>query len=169
MFDKLWDFVKKTGKKIVRFGMDKDQPIPEPRVGYNEYMRTHPEQKKAEAPVQKQEEKKLVHPVTKDEVAPLKNVFKDPKEYIRVMNKSAWGDEQWPALEELIRRESSFNPEAVNPSSGAFGLFQANPSGGQTPPKPDLQSQWNWGYNYIKNRYGTPQNALNFHDKNGWY
>jgi len=115
------------------------------------------------------EQRNLVHPVTKEVVKPLKNVNDDPKTYIKAMSDSAYGPGQWPYLEELIRRESSWNSESVNESSGAFGLFQANPSGGQTPPNRDLQSQWEWGYNYINNRYGTPQNALRFHDENGWY
>ena len=169
MFDKLWDFVKKTGKKIVRFGMDKDQPVPEPRVGYNEYMRTHPEQKKAEAPVQKQEEKKLVHPVTKEEVAPLKNVYKDPLSYIKVLSDSTFGKDHWEATKKIIMDESGGNPKAFN---GTYrGLFQNNKDLFSSE-DPSLDEQFKVWSNYIKthadNRtgkpYGTPSQALDFRE-----
>ena len=79
----------------------------------------------------------------------------------------AFGEDQWPALQSLINRESGFNPNSYNTSSGACGLFQALPCskmGGM-----DVINQVNWGIGYIKNRYGSPSIALDFHNRFGWY
>jgi hypothetical protein len=166
MFSKLWNFVKGiVGKK------EEKKPTPEEeRLAVDaerlKYINEHPQ---TESPKTIVQQKKLVHPLTNEEVQPLKKVTEDPKSYIKILNDSTFGEDQWPYLEELVKRESTWNPEAVNPSSGAYGLFQANPSGGQIPPSPDLKSQWQWGYNYIKSRYGTPQKAMEFHNQNGYY
>lgn len=78
-----------------------------------------------------------------------------------------------PTLE-LIARESSFNPRAKNPKSTASGLFQfldgtrAN-YGGTSVNWNDPYQQSLKGLQYIKDRYGTPEKALAFWDKNKWY
>lgn len=70
---------------------------------------------------------------------------------------------------ELIRRESTCNPNAVNPSSGACGIGQQLPCG-------KWAGQWNdpiaglQGMNsYVMGRYGSWEAALAFHDRNNWY
>jgi len=73
------------------------------------------------------------------------------------------------AIIELICRESSLNPKAVNKSSGAAGLFQAYPASKLKCELSDVDCQISWGKNYIKQRYGTVEAALLFHDKNNWY
>lgn len=83
--------------------------------------------------------------------------------------------QEWlaPALE-LVARESSFNPGAKNPKSTAQGLFQfldgtrAN-YGGSKVDWSDPYQQAYAGLKYIKDRYGTPEKALQFWDKNNWY
>jgi hypothetical protein len=70
---------------------------------------------------------------------------------------------------ELLSRESSLNPQAINPSSGACGLFQALPCEKLGCDLDDIDCQMKWGKNYIKNRYGDAKTALAFHDENGWY
>lgn len=69
----------------------------------------------------------------------------------------------------LIMKESSWNPEAVNPSSGACGLAQALPCS-------KIGKNWNdpatalaWMANYVKNRYGSWHAAVQFHKANNWY
>lgn len=69
----------------------------------------------------------------------------------------------------LIMRESSCNPNAVNPSSGACGIGQQLPCG-------KWEHQWNDPVgamidmqNYVFARYGSWANALQFHYANGWY
>lgn len=70
---------------------------------------------------------------------------------------------------ELIARESSFNPLAINPTSGACGLAQALPCEKMDCELSDVDCQLKWIDEYIINRYGTLEKALDFHDKNGWY
>lgn len=66
-------------------------------------------------------------------------------------------------------KESSWRPEAVNQSSGACGLAQALPCS-------KIGSEWKdpivalkWMNDYVNNRYGGWQQALEFHNANNWY
>ncbi len=75
----------------------------------------------------------------------------------------------YSAVEILVERESSWNPNAVNSSSGACGLTQALPCS-------KLGANWNdpvvalaWGDAYVKGRYGSWQAALAHSYANGWY
>ena len=70
---------------------------------------------------------------------------------------------------ELVARESSMNPLAVNPTSGACGLFQSYPCEKMNCDLEDIDCQMEWGRDYIDDRYGTPENALAFWHRNGWY
>lgn len=86
---------------------------------------------------------------------------------VKAENDKIFGADHWPSFWKLIMKESSWNPQAVNKSSGACGLFQALPCskmGGM-----ELANQIKWGVNYIKQRYGTPTAALAFHLQHGWY
>lgn len=72
----------------------------------------------------------------------------------------------------LIQHESSGNPNAINPKSGAYGLMQFLPQtwgnyGYQKTSDPVKQVEA--GINYIKARYGTAANAKAFWQKNNWY
>ncbi|MHB2252825.1 aggregation-promoting factor C-terminal-like domain-containing protein [Corynebacterium aurimucosum] len=81
----------------------------------------------------------------------------------------------WEAAKWIIGKESGWNPTATNPSSGAYGLFQFNPMGGNTlasylPDRnPDPAVQADAGARYIKDRYGSPSAAKAFWERNGWY
>lgn len=82
--------------------------------------------------------------------------------------------EQWAAADWIIGKEASWNPLARNPSSGAFGLFQFNPSSGTLQEylpdsNPDAEIQGRAGARYIKDRYGDPMAAKSFWEKNNWY
>ncbi len=78
-------------------------------------------------------------------------------------SKRGWGGGgQWSSLLKLIQGESGFNPNAQNPTSTAFGLFQFLNStwgtvGGSKTSNPALQSEY--GMRYIGNKYGNPSNA----------
>jgi hypothetical protein len=77
-------------------------------------------------------------------------------------------------MEELAARESSFNPNAANSKSTAKGLFQFLDStrsnyGGKSVNWSDPIAQSAAAAKYVKDRYGTPEDALRFWDKNGWY
>lgn len=82
-----------------------------------------------------------------------------------------WSGNEWNALYQLWERESSWNPNAVNKSSGAYGIPQANPSGGQGHPYAlgDAKSQIAWGLSYVKKRYGDPLKAWAHETGVGWY
>jgi hypothetical protein len=70
---------------------------------------------------------------------------------------------------ELFSRESSLDQYIINPTSGACGLTQSYPCEKMKCDLSDLDCQINWGFNYIKNRYGNAENALNFHINNNYY
>lgn len=75
---------------------------------------------------------------------------------------------------ELVARESSFNSNAANPKSSAKGLFQfldgtRKNYGGSKVDWSDPYQQAVAGLKYIKDRYGTPEDALAYWDKNKSY
>jgi soluble lytic murein transglycosylase-like protein len=85
-------------------------------------------------------------------------------------------DPSWGGLiTEIVKRESSFNPKAKNPNSSAYGYGQFLTATRQNYEKKtglsydDPVNQLVMMMNYVKDRYGTPQKALAFWDKNHWY
>lgn len=68
------------------------------------------------------------------------------------------GGEQWTALYNLIQGESSWNPNAANPTSSARGLFQKLTKL-HGPLESTIEGQAQWGLNYIKDKYGNPVSA----------
>ncbi|ATW58629.1 tapemeasure protein [Corynebacterium phage PotatoChip] len=80
--------------------------------------------------------------------------------------------DQWEAAKWIVQKESSWNPNAQNPGSTAYGLFQfldstwAETGIGKTS-DPKLQGEA--GARYIKSRYGDPVSAKNFWQANNWY
>ena len=75
---------------------------------------------------------------------------------------------QMPALIALWNQESGWNPYAVNPSSGAYGIPQSL-GHGQPYALGDWANQIRWGLSYIAGRYGTPQGAEAHEIAAGWY
>jgi hypothetical protein len=82
-------------------------------------------------------------------------------------------DSSWLApMMEIAAKESTYNPTAHNDHSTAYGLFQfLNGTWGGTgvSKTSDPVAQSVAAVNYIKQRYGTAQNALAFWQRNGWY
>lgn len=68
------------------------------------------------------------------------------------------------AVLEIARRESTFNPNAVNPA-GYRGLFQTKESFATG----TVEQQTKGAIKYMNDRYGSPEQALAHHDANGWY
>ena len=68
------------------------------------------------------------------------------------------------AVLEIARRESTFNPNAVNPA-GYRGLFQTKESFATG----TVEQQTKGAIKYMNERYGSPEQALAHHDANGWY
>lgn len=78
-------------------------------------------------------------------------------------------EENWGAADAIVSQESSWNPNAVNPTSGACGLAQALPCS-KVPGNPyDPVNSLNWMHGYVIGRYGGWEEALAFKRTNGWY
>ena len=84
-----------------------------------------------------------------------------------------WTEADYQALVLLVNRESSWNPYSVNKKSKACGLFQAYPCSKMAKYGKDYRTNYKvqvaWGMDYIKNRYGTPQQAWNFWQSHHWF
>lgn len=84
---------------------------------------------------------------------------------------SGYDDTQMNCLINLWDRESNWNPNAVNKSSGACGIPQALPC--SKIKKQQGSNDWNaqirWGINYINYRYKSPCSAWNHFKKKNWY
>lgn len=80
---------------------------------------------------------------------------------------------QWQCFSNIVDHESSWNYQAVNPSSGAYGLFQALPAGKYASAGADWRTnpatQIKWGLSYMDGRYGSPCEAWAFWQANHWY
>lgn len=78
-----------------------------------------------------------------------------------------WTGDNWDALYKLWMKESGWNPNSVNNSSGACGIPQAYPCSKIT--DKSAAGQITWGLNYIKGRYGTPSAAWAYFLRNNSY
>ena len=78
-------------------------------------------------------------------------------------------ESDWPYVDYIVNRESSWNPNAVNASSGACGLAQALPCskvpGDWSNPVDSLR----WQYSYVNSRYGGYAGAVAHSQATGWY
>ena len=80
--------------------------------------------------------------------------------------------QQWEDAKWIINNESSWNPNAQNPTSTAYGLFQFLDSTWATvgaTKTSDPVAQADAGAKYMKQRYGTPTEARRFWEANNWY
>ncbi len=87
---------------------------------------------------------------------------------------AGFGLDQMPCLDKLWTRESGWNPNAHNKSSGAHGIPQALPGSKMASYganwETDARTQIKWGLNgYIKPRYKTPCGAWGHSQSTGWY
>lgn len=90
-------------------------------------------------------------------------------------NKASWlrasgiPESDWWAVDSIVSRESGWNPNAVNKSSGACGLGQQLPcgkwAGAWNDPVAALKAQ----HGYVKARYGGYPQAVAFWDSRSWY
>lgn len=92
---------------------------------------------------------------------------------IQAMARQVVAADQWTCFSNIVTRESGWNYKAVNPSSGAYGLFQALPGSKMSSVGADWQTnpatQIKWGLNYMDSRYGSPCEAWTFWQANNWY
>ena len=91
----------------------------------------------------------------------------------QLVREYGWSEEDYYAWIMIVKRESSFNPYAVNKKSKATGICQALPASKMRTHGTDYltnyKTQARWCRDYIKNRYGNPQNAWNFWQKHHWF
>lgn len=90
-------------------------------------------------------------------------------------NKQSWlaasgiPQSQWGYVDSIVSRESGWNPNAVNPTSGACGLGQQLPCGkwpgAWNDPVAALKAQ----HDYVKARYGSYAGAVAFWNANHYY
>ena len=91
-----------------------------------------------------------------------------------ILPKYGFTPDQFHDLILLWDRESSWRMNAENVGSGAYGIPQADPDGGQgiansASYRNNAMIQIQWGLEYIKHRYGTITNAWEHELANGWY
>jgi hypothetical protein len=92
---------------------------------------------------------------------------------MQLLNAHHWGS-QFGALNNIINRESGWRVNAQNPTSGAYGIPQALPGSKMAVAGADWRTngatQLKWMIDdYIGPRYGSPNNAWSFWQRNGWY
>jgi len=80
---------------------------------------------------------------------------------------------QFQCFSNIVDHESDWNYKAVNPSSGAYGMFQALPGTKMESAGSDWRTnpatQIKWGLSYMNERYGSPCDAWSFWQANSWY
>ncbi|VEV88437.1 transglycosylase [Staphylococcus phage Stab23] len=116
----------------------------------------------------KQDTKEYVQPTSVS--APVQKETKQPTQStsstggsVAEQIRQAGGNE---AMIEIARLESTMNPNAVNASSGAQGLFQGL---GKSWSSGSVAEQTKGAKQYMIDRYGSPEQALSFHKSNGYY
>lgn len=91
----------------------------------------------------------------------------------QMMASYGWDDTQFQCLVNLWQRESHWNYQAENPSSGAYGIPQALPGSKMGSVAADWATnpvtQITWGLQYIEGRYGSPCSAWAHSNSVGWY
>lgn len=84
-----------------------------------------------------------------------------------------WGPNQMGPLINLWNQESGWRWNALNPSSGAYGIPQALPADKMASAGSDwqtnYQTQIRWGLGYIAGRYGSPASAWAHEMAYNWY
>jgi hypothetical protein len=84
-----------------------------------------------------------------------------------------WGGDQFQCLDKLWQKESGWNYQAYNASSGATGIPQSLPGSKMATAGADWETsaatQIRWGLGYIKGAYGTPCSAWSHSQSMNWY
>ncbi|GAA2649553.1 transglycosylase SLT domain-containing protein [Streptomyces vastus] len=96
-------------------------------------------------------------------------------EEVKDMARAIVPADQFQCFSNIVDHESSWNYQATNPSSGAYGLVQALPGSKMESAGSDWRTnpatQIKWGLSYMNDRpnYGSPCAAWEFWQANGWY
>ncbi|MEV4774225.1 phospholipase [Microbacterium sp. LWH12-1.2] len=88
-------------------------------------------------------------------------------------NQYGWGADQLSCLDSLWNKESGWNYQAYNDSSGATGIPQSLPGSKMASAGSDWETnaatQIAWGLGYISSVYGTPCSAWSHSQSTDWY
>ncbi|HEX2809864.1 MAG TPA: hypothetical protein VHN80_27185 [Kineosporiaceae bacterium] len=103
-----------------------------------------------------------------------RSALHDPRSAARLMLADhSWSAGQFQCLDALWSKESGWNHQARNASSGAFGIPQALPGGKMASAGADWQTnpvtQIRWGLKYIDDVYGSPCGAWAHSRASNWY
>ena len=85
------------------------------------------------------------------------------------MKAAGIAENDWGYVDFIVSKESGWNPNAVNPSSGASGLVQALPCGKVPGSCFDPVDNLKWADGYAKGRYGSWSAAYAFWQSNHWW
>lgn len=75
----------------------------------------------------------------------------------------------WGYVDYVVSRESGWNPNATNSSSGACGLVQALPCSKVPGNGYDPVDNLRWANGYATGRYGSWEGAVTFWQNNNWW
>lgn len=89
------------------------------------------------------------------------------KQIAERMVEQTFGPNSFNAFDKVITVESEWDPNAVNPETGACGIGQALPC--KKMPDHSITGQLSWVITYIANRYGSPQAAWHHELAYNWY
>ena len=92
-----------------------------------------------------------------------------PTTHIELMAAAGISPKDYGAADYIISRESSWNENATNPTSGAHGLIQALPYAKTGCDGTDAVCQLKWGNAYAVDRYGSWKGAYAFWRANHWW
>lgn len=92
---------------------------------------------------------------------------------VKSMAQQIMGSGDFQCFSEIVEKESGWDYQASNPSSGAYGLVQALPGSKMSSAGSDWKTnpatQIKWGLNYMNDRYDSPCGAWDFWQANNWY
>ena len=95
------------------------------------------------------------------------------QQFARKLVDAMWGDNQWPAFADIVRRESNWDTTATNPNGGAYGIPQALPGSKMASAGADWRTnpytQLRWMVGYIKSTWIDPIAADRNEIANHWY
>jgi hypothetical protein len=132
-------------------------------------------EKKVEEERQKAEEEAAAAAVAAAEAQAEANTPEGAKNTARSLMSSTygWGDDQFACLDSLWTKESGWNYQASNASSGAYGIPQSLPGSKMSTVADDWETnattQVTWGLDYISRAYGTPCAAWGHSQSVNWY
>ncbi|MFJ2439287.1 MULTISPECIES: transglycosylase SLT domain-containing protein [unclassified Streptomyces] len=135
------------------------------------------EEREAAAQKKKEEEERASRDEIRSSTAPGDGYFPPQASYtvaeVQALAQQIIPADQFQCFSNIVNHESTWNYQAQNPSSGAYGLVQALPGSKMSSVGADWQTnpatQIKWGLNYMNERYDSPCGAWSFWQANNWY